>query len=155
MDAAALKKEHWPILLILPDADCSRAIEAAFERARGASTGLRVVQILTSDLYHYGHNDLVAVRASKREFLLHIRSEVLQRGQEAAGALENKAREMGIPIDIRTIESEDVVSTALAEVRKDCAAVFLPKQQRKLFPLFKKNLPEYLRKKTAADVIDC
>jgi len=143
------------ILLILTGDDCSRAIQAAFERTQAVSKRLRVLQILTSDLYHYGHHDLVATRPSKREFLLHIRQEVLERGKAAAQALEDKAREMDIALEIETVESEDIFSASLAEAKKGYEIIFLPKQEKKLFPLFKNTLEAYLKKRTTSEIISC
>jgi hypothetical protein len=142
-----------PILLILAGEDCGKAIQAAFEHAKSNSKRLRVIQILTSDLYHYGHHDLVALRHSKRQFLLHIREEVLERGKTEARALEDKAREMGVFLEIATIELEDIFAASLAEAKKGYDTVFLPKQKKKLFPLFKKTLAEYLEKKISGEIV--
>jgi hypothetical protein len=149
MDTAA------SILLILTGEDCSHAIQTAFQHAQSTSKRLRVLQILTSDLYHYGHHDLVATRPSKQEFLLHIRKEVLERGETAARALEDKAREVGISLEIETVESEDRFSTSLAEVKKGYEIIFLPKEEKKLFPLFKRTLESYLKSKTSGTIIAC
>jgi hypothetical protein len=149
MDTAA------SILLILTGEDCNLAIQTAFRHAQATSKRLRVLQILTSDLYHYGHHDLVATRPSKREFLLHIRKEVLERGETAARALEDKARGMGISLEIETVESEDRFSTSLAEAKKGYEIIFLPKETKKLFPLFKRTLEFYLKNKTSATIIAC
>jgi hypothetical protein len=147
--------EAASILLILTGEDCSHAIQAALRHARSASKRLRVIQILTSDLYRYGHHDLVATRPSKREFLLHIRKEVLERGKTAALALEDKAREMSVSLEIETVESEDPFSTSLAEAKKGYEIIFLPKEAKKLFPLFKRTLESYLKNKTSSSIIAC
>jgi hypothetical protein len=155
MNDASTAGTDRPILLILTGEDCGNAVHAAFERARITSNRLRAIQILNSDLYHYGHQDLVATRSSKRAFLLHIREEVLERGKAQARDLENKAREAAISLEIETIESEDVFSTSLAEVKKGCTIVFLPKQEKKLFPLFKTTLAAHLRKKSSSEIVSC
>ena len=67
----------------------------AFRAAQSASRKARVLQILDSDLYHYGHNDLVAPRLNKQRFLLYIRDQVLERGAMEADRLREKAREHG------------------------------------------------------------
>jgi hypothetical protein len=144
-----------PILLILTGEECGAAIQAALQHARSASKRLRAFQILTSDLYHYGHQDLVATRPSKRQFLLHIREEVLERGKAIAQTLEDQAREFGISLEIETVESEDILSTALSEAKKSYEIIFLPKQPKKLFPLFKKTLVAHLRKNTPGEIIAC
>jgi hypothetical protein len=149
MDTAA------SILLIVTGEGCSQAIQAAFVHAQSSSKRLRVLQILTSELYCYGHHDLVATRPSKREFLLYIRNEVLERGKATARALEDKAREMGVSLEMETVESEDLYSTSLSEVKKGYEIIFLPKEEKKLFPLFKRTLKSYLKKKTSSRIVAC
>jgi hypothetical protein len=144
-----------PILLILTGEECGAAIQAALQHARVASKRLRVFQILTSDLYRYGHQDLVATRPSKRQFLLHIREEVLERGRATALALEDQARELGISLEIETVESEDILSASLEEARKGYEIIFLPKQPKRLFPLFKNTLVAHLRKKIPCGIVAC
>jgi hypothetical protein len=144
-----------PILLILTQEGCNNAIDEAFNYAKANSRGIRAVQILNSDLYHYGHQDLVATRPSKRQFLLHIRQEVLERGKAEARALDDKALEMGLSLEILTIESEDIFATSLEEAKKGCGIIFLPKQEKKLFPLFKQTLAQYLKRKLPIEVICC
>jgi hypothetical protein len=144
-----------PILLILTGEELGAAIQAAFHRARSTARRLRVLQILTSDLYHYGHQDLIATRPAKRQFLLHIREEVLERGRATARALEDKANTLGISLEIETVESEDILSTALSEAKKGYEIIFLPKQPRKLFPLFTKTLAAHLMKKTPGEIVAC
>jgi hypothetical protein len=155
MNVTAPTRTGRPILLILAGEDCGKAIQAAFEYAKSTSKRLCVIQILTSDLYHYGHHDLVASRHSKRQFLLHIRKEVLERGKAEARVLEDKAREIGVSLEIATIESEDIFAAALAEAKKGYDIVFLPKQKKKLFPLFKSTLAAYIRKKIPGGIVDC
>src|SRR5512136_2405660 len=113
------------VLLILTGDNCSNAISVAMDYARLKSSPLRVMQILASDLYPYGHHDLVATRPSKREFLLHIRNEVLERGKTEIQALEQAAGEAGVYLEADTIESEDPFSTALAEAKKGYGIIFL------------------------------
>jgi hypothetical protein len=149
----ATASTDWPVLLILAGEDSGNAITAACEYAQSASSPLRVLQILTSDLYHYGHHDLIATLPSKRQFLLHIREEVLERGKDEARALERKAGEMGIPLEIITVESEDIFSTSLEEAQKGYGIIFLPNQKKTLFPLFKKTLAAYLEKRVAGKII--
>jgi hypothetical protein len=144
-----------PILLILTGDDSRNAVDAAFSRAKLTLTRLRVLQILTSDLYHYGHQDLVATRPSKRQFLLHIREEVLRRGKAEAQALQAKASEIGITLEVCEIESEDILSAALSEAKKGYDVIFLPKQTKTLFPLFKKTPAEHLRKNTSSQIVSC
>ncbi len=144
-----------PILLILAGDDYANAEKEAFRYAKLTAKRLVVLQILTSNLYHYGHLDLVATRPSKRQFLLYIRKDVLKRGSAEALALEKRARGMGISLEILSVESEDILSAALTEAKKGYDAVFLPKQKKKLFPLLERTLPDYLRKKTSSKIIPC
>jgi hypothetical protein len=130
-------------------------MSAALSYAKSASKQLHVIQILTSDLYHYGHHDLVATRPSKRDFLLYIRDEVLSRGEAEIQALKQAAGEMGVSLEINTVESEDIFSTALAEAKKGYGTIFLPKPEKKLFPLFRKNLANYLQKKVISRIVPC
>jgi hypothetical protein len=142
-------------LLILIDEDCSKARTAALRHAKSTSSPLHVIQILSSDLYRYGHQDLIATRPSKRQFLLHIRTEVLQRGRAEIENLQAAAQEIGVPTVIAAVESEDVYSVSLEEARKGYETIFLPKQETKIFPLFKKSLAAYLRKKISGRIIPC
>jgi len=144
-----------PILLILTGEDCKDAIEAAFNYAQLTSKRLCVLQILTSNLYHYGHHDLITTRPTKRQFLLYIRDEVLKRGETEVQALEKKAGDMGISLEVNTVESEDIFLTSLSEAKKGYDSVFLPKGKKKLFPLFKKNLAQYLQKKVSGKIVPC
>lgn len=155
MKAASSAGASGPILLILAGGNCDRAIGAAFERAKSTSKPLRAIQILTSDLYHYGHHDLVATRHSKRAFLLHIREEVLERGRAQARLLEEKARQAKVSIEISAVESEDVPSASLEEAKKGCGIIFLPRQKKRLFPLFKPSLESYLKKRIQAEIVVC
>lgn len=144
-----------PSLLILTGDDCGDAVKAAFDHARSTSKRLCVLQILTSDLYRYGHQDLIATRPSKRQFLLYIRDEVLTRGKAEVQALEKKAGDMGISLEVNTVETEDVFLTSLSEAKKGYDSIFLPKGKKKLFPLFKKNLAQYLQKKITGKIVPC
>jgi hypothetical protein len=144
-----------PILLILTGEDSTNAVDAAFKHAKRISTPVRVLQILTSDLYHYGHQDLVATRPSKRQFLLHIREEVLRKGEAEAQDLQVHAREMGITLEICAAEAEDILSAALSEAQKGYDIIYLPRHTRKLFPLFKKTPADHLRKNTSSRIVSC
>jgi hypothetical protein len=97
----------------------------------------------------------VATRPSKREFLLYERDLVLERGQGELRQLEEAGRGAKVTLDIDTIESEDIHSACLSEVKKGYNPVFVPKQKPKLFPLFEKTIAEYLQKRTESSVIAC
>lgn len=143
------------ILLILTSEDSASAEEAAFSYARSNSKRVVVLQILTSNLYHYGHQDIIATRPSKRQFLLHIRDEVMERGTVKAKAMAEKAQREGIVLEIISVESEDILSATAAEAKKGYDTVFLQREKRKLFPLFERTLAGHLRKKTDARVVEC
>jgi hypothetical protein len=142
------------VLLILTGGD-GGAEESAFSYAKSTSKALTVLQILTSNLYHYGHHDVIATRPSKRQFLLHIRDEVLERAQVKATMLMDRARQQGIGLEILSVESEDASSVAVNEARKGYDAIFVSEKKRPLFPLFEKTLAQHLRNKTTSKIIAC
>ena len=144
-----------PFLLILIDGDCHDAINAAFNYAKLSGRPLRAARMLHSDLYHYGHHDLVANRHSKREFLLYIRNEVIERADAEMLALKEKAGQMGISFEAFAVETDDINSSSLAETKKGYDIIFVPKQEKRLFPLFKRTLSDCLQKKAAAKIIIC
>jgi hypothetical protein len=143
------------ILLILTGEERADAEEAAFSYAKSNSKKLVVLQILTSNLYHYGHQDIIATRPSKRQFLLHIRDEVMERGKVKAKTMAEKAQRERIALEMASVESEDTLSTAAAEVKKGYDTIFLQREKRKLFPLFERTLAGHLRKKTDSRVVEC
>ncbi len=143
------------ILIVLNGDNRENAVEQAFHAARSGSGKVKVLQILDSGLYHYAHNDLVAPRLSKRTFLLYIRELVLEKGRVEADELVRKACEMGISLDITPVETDDVISTVIAEAEKGYDEIFLPKEKKKLFPLFKRTIEQHLKKKVPARVIAC
>jgi hypothetical protein len=143
------------ILLILTGDESAKAEEAAFSYAKSASKKLVVLQILTSNLYHYGHQDIIATRPSKRQFLLHVREEVMERGRAKAMAMAEKARKEGIDHEILSVESENVLSTAVEEAGKGYDTIFLKREKRKLFPLFERTLARHLGRKTDSRVVEC
>jgi hypothetical protein len=150
----ANRKEE-KILLILTGEESANAEEAAFRYAKSNSKRLVVLHILTSHLYHYGHQDIIATRPSKRQFLLHIRDEILERGEVKARAMAERAQREGIGLQILSVESEDILSTAAAETKKGYDTIFLQREKRKLFPLFEKTLARHLRKKADSRVVEC
>lgn len=143
------------ILVIYIGDESAQAVEEALRTAKSESRKARVLQILDSDLYHYGHNDLVAPRLNKQRFLDYIRGQVLMRGDQEAGLLARKARAMGVSLDISPVETDDLVSTVLAEAKKGYEIIFLAKEKKRIFPLLKKNLARELRKATAIRVVEC
>ncbi len=71
--------------MIYKGAGSENAVDEALRAARRESRKARVLQILDSDLYFYGHNDLVAPRLNKQRFLLYIREQVLEQGGDRGG----------------------------------------------------------------------
>jgi hypothetical protein len=144
-----------PVLLILTEDDCGKAMETALAYAKTQDRPLQAFQILNSGLYCYGHQDLVATRSSKQQFLLYIRDQVIQRGLVEAQTLSKKARDMDVTLSIMTTESEDVISSSLAEAQKGYDVIFVPRQKKRRFPLFKKTMSDCLQRKIAARIILC
>ena len=142
-------------LIVLNGSNTENAVEQAFKAAQSDSRKVKVLQILDSELYHYGHNDLVAPRLNKRTFLLYIREHVLEQGRIEAGELIRKAGEMGISLEIDPVETDDVISTVIAEAKKGYDQIYLPKEEKKLFPIFKRTMAQHLKRKVPGRVISC
>ena len=143
------------ILLILAGQNDRQAEDAAFRYAAQVRKGLVVLQILTSNLYHYGHHDVIATRPSKLQFLHHIREEVLEKGRVKAESLRERARDQNIPIEIRAVETEDALSIVLSETRKGFDTIFIGKEKKRLFPLFGKTMAERLERECPIRVVQC
>ena len=143
------------ILIILNGRNSENTIEQAFRTAQSDSRNVKILQILDSGLYHYAHNDLVAPRLSKRTFLLYIRELVLERGRVEADELVRKAGEMGISLEIDPVETDDVISTVITEARKGYDEIYLPKEEKKLFPIFKRTMEQHLKRKAPGRIISC
>ncbi len=143
------------ILIIYKGADSGNAVDEAFRAAQSSSRKARVLQILDSELYHYGHNDLVAPRLNKQRFLLYIRNQVLERGAVEAHEIREKARNMGVSLEIDPVETDDLVSTVIAEAARGYEMVYLAREKKKLFPLLNRHLATQLRKKLDVKVVEC
>jgi hypothetical protein len=144
------------ILIVFNGSGSEHAIEEGFRAAQFSSRKAKVLQILTSELYHYGHNDLVAPRLNKQRFLFYIRDQVLERGVIEADRLREKARNMGVPLEIDQVETEDVLSTVVAEAKKGYETIYLAKEKKRLFPLLgMRTLEQSLRKKGFRNIVAC
>jgi hypothetical protein len=143
------------ILVVLNGKDTENAVEQAFRVAQSDSSKVKVLQILDSGLYHYGHNDLVAPRLSKRTFLLYIREQVLEQGRIETDELRERAHNMGVSLEIDSVETDDVISTVITEAKKGYEKIFLPKEEKKLFPIFKKTIEQHLRREVSSLIISC
>lgn len=143
------------LLLILGTGDCKNATDQAFCFAQSTSKELVALQIINSDLYHYGHNDLIATRPSKIRFLLHIRSEMIALAEAEASELQKRAKRLGVSIEINSVETEDAESTIVAEARKGYDIIFLPKEKRKVFPFLRKPLAQRLMRSVSCIIAPC
>jgi hypothetical protein len=141
------------ILLVIRGTSSAKAEDAAFSDPRATTEGVTVLQILDSDLYHYGHNDLVASRSSKSAFLHYIRDEVLLTAKVKSEALKQRAEQLGVKVEILATETEDPSLTIIEEAGKGYSAVFLPREERKIFPLLRKNVTKLLRKRLSCPVL--
>lgn len=145
------------ILIVYNGSGSEDAVEEGFRAAQSSSRKAKVLQILDSELYHYGHNDLVAPRLNKQRFLLYIRDQVLERGLIEADQLREKARNMGVPLEIDPIdpvETGDVLSTVIAEAKKGYEMIYLAKEKKRLFPLLgNRTLEQSLRKRGFRNII--
>jgi hypothetical protein len=131
------------------------AVEQAFSYAESKSKAVVALQILHSDLYHYGHTDLLLPGPGKKRFLNHIRDELLKRGIEREKALRERSKKRGIPFEMRSVESQDPASTAVEEAKKGYDMIFLPKEKKRRFPILKKTVEEHLRKEISIPLVPC
>ncbi|MBI3016251.1 MAG: hypothetical protein HYY65_14575 [Candidatus Tectomicrobia bacterium] len=129
-------------------------LEAVLDWARKSAGSVMVLQILTSDLYHYGHNDLLAGGRAKADFLLHIRREVLEKGESQAARLLAGARTRGIQIRLIPVETENPAAAVIAEAKRGYDLVVVPKEPRRLLPLFQKSLFHEIRGKVDCEVTE-
>ncbi|MBW2065718.1 MAG: universal stress protein [Deltaproteobacteria bacterium] len=123
-----------------------RLAAEAIRYAKAFSRKVVVLQILHSDLYHYGYNDIILPAPSKTRFLSYVRDAVTERGERAAASLREVAKEQGVSLEIKTVESDDPPSAVLEEAKKGYDMIFLPKERRHLFPLLRKTAEQVLRK---------
>ena len=62
---------------------------------------------------------------------------------------------MGVTLQIDPVETDDVVSTVIAEAKKGCEMIYLAKEKKKLFPLLQKHLATQLRKQCTGKIFEC
>jgi hypothetical protein len=133
-----------------------KLVEAAFRHAAKTGEKVRAIQVLSSNLYHWGRHDIIISGPGKEAFLLYVHDLVMKRGQEKADALEQKAKEIGIPLEIQMSESKDPIETIVQEASKGYNMVFLPKERKRLFPLSKRHtLEDVLKKHDIMNVVAC
>ena len=143
------------ILIIYNGGGSQKAVDAALLAAQSGAKKVRVLLILDSELYHYGHVDLVAPRLNKQKFLLYIRDQVLEKGGIDAAVIREKALSMGVPMQIDLVETDDLVLTVITEARKGYEMIFLKRGKKRIFPLLKKDLARELRKIAGNRVYEC
>jgi hypothetical protein len=143
------------ILIVLNGYNSENVVYQAFRAAKIDSRKVKVLQILDSELYHYGHNDLVAPRLNKQTFLLYIREHVLEKGRIEAEELIRRAGETGISLEIDPVETDDVISAVITEAKKGYDVIYLPKEKKRLFPIFKRSMEQCLKSKAQCRVISC
>lgn len=132
-----------------------RVIDDAIKYAKEKSKNLVVLQILTSDLYHWGFNDIILPGPARARFIGHIREEIMENSKVVTKILEGRADKEGISMEIHKMETRDPVSVAIEEARSGYDAVFLRKEEKKLFPIFKKTLETHIKKNLSIPVITC
>jgi hypothetical protein len=131
------------------------AVEKAFTYAESESKTVIALQILNSDLYHYGHTDLLLPGPGKKRFLNYVRDELLVRGLEREKMLRERAQKRGISLEVRSIESQDPASIAVEEAKNGYDMIFFPKEKKRRFPILKKTVEEHLRKEISIPLVPC
>ena len=129
------------------------AVNKALLYAGRLSKRLVAFLILTSDLYHWGYNDIILSGPAKTRFIGHVREQVFNKCLETTKMLEEKALQYGVPIEIKRVETSDPVSAVLEEAGKGYDRIFLARERKKTFPIFKKTLEQYLRKRVSTPIV--
>jgi len=128
-----------------PDRE-QRIAEWAFVYAKKHAKRVVALQILSSDLFHWGFNDTILPGPAKTRFIGHIREELLSRSHESAIMLKEMAQHNKVPLEIRKVETREPNSAVLEEAGKDYDRIFMGKEKKRLFPVFKKTMEQQLRK---------
>lgn len=126
--------------------------DRAMSYANNSSKKLTALQVMTSDLFHWGYNDTILPGPAKTRFIGYIREQILDKSLKTTKMLKEKAIQYNIPIEIKRIETDDPVSTVLDEARKGYDRIFIGKTKKKIFPLLKKNLNQHLRKNISVPI---
>jgi len=111
------------------------------------------LQILNSDLFHWGFNDTILPGPAKTRFIGHIREDLLNRSRESTIMLKEVARRNKVPLEIRKVETREPSSAALEEAEKGYDRIFMGKEKRRLFPVFKKTMEQQLRKGVSTPIL--
>jgi hypothetical protein len=125
----------------------------AFLYARRMSKRLVVLQILTSDLLHWGYNDTILPGPAKTRYIGHIREQIATESLETIKMLKERALQYGVSLEIKRVETMDPLSTALEEALGDYDRIFLFKERKKVFPIFERTIGQHLRKKVSIPIV--
>jgi hypothetical protein len=148
-DGVALMKvgDRVDVRPVQDDADrAQRIAERAFVYAKKHAKRVVAVQILSSDLFHWGFNDTILPGPAKTKFIGHIREELLSRSRESTIMLKGMAQRNRVSLEIRKVETREPSSAALEEAAKGYDRIFMGKEKKRLFPVFKKTIEQQLRK---------
>jgi hypothetical protein len=135
-----------------PDRE-KRIAERAFVYAKEHAKRVMALQILNSDLFHWGFNDTILPGPAKTRFIGHIREDLLNRSRESTIMLKEVARRNKVPLEIRRVETREPSSAALEEAEKGYDRIFMGKEKRRLFPVFKKTMEQQLRKGVSTPIL--
>jgi hypothetical protein len=135
-----------------PDQE-QRIAERAFVYAKKHAKKVVALQILSSDLFHWGFNDIILPGPAKTRFIGYIREELLSRSRESAIMLNEVAQRNKVPLEIRKVETREPSSAALGEAEKGYDRIFMGKEKKRLFPLFKKTMEQQLRKGVSTPIM--
>ena len=148
-DAVAMMKvgDRVDVRPVQDDPDQEKRIaERAFVYAKKHSKRVVALQILSSDLFHWGFNDTILPGPAKSKFIGHIREELLNRSHESTTMLKEMAQRNKVPLEIRKVETREPTSAALEEAEKGYDRIFMGKEKKRLFPIFKKTIEQHLQK---------
>jgi len=148
-DGVAMMKvgDRVDVRPVQDDPDLERRIaERAIDYANTHAKKVVALQILSSDLFHWGFNDTILPGPAKTRFIGHIREELLSRSHESAIMLKEMAQRNKVPLEIRKVETREPSSAALEEAAKGYDRIFMGKEKKRLFPVFKKTVEQQLRK---------
>ncbi len=130
-----------------------RIADRAFVYAKEHAKKVVALQILNSDLFHWGFNDTILSGPAKTRFIGYIREELLKRSHESTIMLKEVAQRNKVPLEIRKVETREPSSTALEEAEKGYDRIFMEKEKRRLFPVFKKTMEQQLRKGVSTPIM--
>ena len=128
-----------------PDRE-QRIAKGAFVYAKKHAKRVVALQILSSDLFHWGFNDTILPGPARTRFIGYIREELLSRSHESTVMLKEMAQRDKVPLEIRRKVTREPFSAALEEAEKGYDRIFMGKEKKKLFPLFEKTIEQHLRK---------